>query len=252
MPFTLSHPALVLPFNYLPRKYVSMTGLIIGSMMPDFESFIWMKADKTHSHTWLGILWFSLPVGLLLCFVYHWVVKDMFISHLPRTLQLKFIKYKNLNWSKKFREGWLVVVLCIIAGAATHLFWDAFSHFDGFFINSFPSLKGNIQIGSTELETPYLIQYLNSLIGLAIIALVVWKRPEARGVRIRIVISKFWVVTGAIAFGIYVLRMSFTDKYRLDDAIITAMSASFIGLIITSVIFKQGKVKDAWEKKNLA
>lgn len=37
MPFTFSHPAIILPLSYLPKKWFSLTGLIIGSLIPDFE-----------------------------------------------------------------------------------------------------------------------------------------------------------------------------------------------------------------------
>ncbi|WP_113654854.1 DUF4184 family protein, partial [Pedobacter namyangjuensis] len=30
MPFTFSHPAIVLPLTYLPKKWFSLTGLVIG------------------------------------------------------------------------------------------------------------------------------------------------------------------------------------------------------------------------------
>ena len=40
MPFTFSHPAAVLPLRLLPRHWFSLTGLVIGSMVPDFEYFL--------------------------------------------------------------------------------------------------------------------------------------------------------------------------------------------------------------------
>ncbi|WP_262496247.1 DUF4184 family protein [Flavobacterium piscis] len=39
MPFTFSHPAIILPLKYLPKNWISLTGLIIGSLTPDFEYF---------------------------------------------------------------------------------------------------------------------------------------------------------------------------------------------------------------------
>ena len=54
MPFTFSHPAIVLPLKYLPKKWFSFTGLIIGSMTPDFEYFLRMKVKSDYSHTLNG------------------------------------------------------------------------------------------------------------------------------------------------------------------------------------------------------
>ena len=43
MPFTFSHPAVILPATYLDKKYYCLSALIIGSMTPDFEYFIRMR-----------------------------------------------------------------------------------------------------------------------------------------------------------------------------------------------------------------
>jgi hypothetical protein len=248
MPFTLSHPAIILPFAYVPRRFISMTGLIVGSMMPDFESLVWMKADKAFSHTWWGILWFCLPVGLILCFLYHNLVRDLFISHMPKPLQLKLIRFQNYPWNEKFASNWFIILLSLALGAASHLFWDGFSHFNSFFSDSVPGVNQNVQIGDQDLELPFLIQYINSIVGLLIIAFALWRLPKARGVRIRIVIGKFWVYSFGIAFVIYVIRMAFLEVYKVDDAIITAISSFCIGLLVTCILFKSGKVKDAWSK----
>lgn len=246
MPFTLSHPAIVLPLALVPRRFISMTGLIVGSLMPDFESLLWMKSSKEFSHTWWGILWFDIPIGLLVCFLYHNLIRDLFISHMPRTLQLKLIRFQHYPWNEKFRANWFLILLSLAIGAASHLFWDAFSHFDSFFSNSVSGMNENVQIGETDLETPYLIQYINSIVGLLVIGLTIVLLPKARKVRIRIVIEKFWVYIFLISTAIFVPRMYFFEGFRVDDAIITAMSCFCIGLIITCILFKSGRVKDAW------
>ena len=72
MPFTLSHPALVLPLNFLPRNWISITGLVIGSMAPDLQAFFTDDADKSQTHTWWGILYFCIPVSLVLGGISLW------------------------------------------------------------------------------------------------------------------------------------------------------------------------------------
>ncbi|WP_434297574.1 DUF4184 family protein [Clostridium sporogenes] len=42
MPFTFSHPAIVLHLEKKWNKYFSFTALILGSMSPDFEYFIYL------------------------------------------------------------------------------------------------------------------------------------------------------------------------------------------------------------------
>jgi hypothetical protein len=98
MPFTFSHPALVLPLKYLPQRFYSLTGLIIGSMTPDFEYFIRMTVGSIYSHTFWGIFYFDLPVGIALCFIFHGIVRDQLIDHLPAPLRERFWSLKSFNW----------------------------------------------------------------------------------------------------------------------------------------------------------
>ncbi len=90
MPFTFSHPAIVLPLNYLPKKWFSLTGLVIGSLTPDFEYFIRMKIKSEYSHTLEGLFWFDLPLGVLLAFIFHNIVRNNFYNNLPLFFKSRF------------------------------------------------------------------------------------------------------------------------------------------------------------------
>jgi hypothetical protein len=246
MPFTLSHPALVLPLNFLPKKWFSITGLVIGSMAPDLQAFFTDDADKTQTHTWWGILYFCIPVSLVLAFLYHLAVREMLITHLPRFFQLKYIRYKDFDWVSYFKKNWLIIIISIGIGAASHLFWDSFSHFDGFFIKGNTALQGNTQIRGQSLEIPFLIQYLNSGIGLLIVLIGIIQVPRSHNVRIRIVIMKYWVVLTVIAGILILFRLESMESEKLDDLLTAAISTFAVALMITSLLFKQGIIKDAW------
>src|SRR5215210_2636523 len=83
MPFTFCHPAAVLVFNYFPKKWISLTGLIVGSLSPDFEYFIRMQKLSLYSHSLGGLFFFDLPVGLVLTFIYYKIVHKTVINNLP-------------------------------------------------------------------------------------------------------------------------------------------------------------------------
>src|ERR1700728_4332904 len=100
MPLTFSHPAIILPAKYLPEKWVSMTALIVGSVTPDFEYFIRLREGSYYTHTWTGMLWLDLPVGLLLTFIYHYMVRDLFICNTPVFFRKRFSPYINFNWGQ--------------------------------------------------------------------------------------------------------------------------------------------------------
>jgi hypothetical protein len=89
MPFTFSHPALILRLTRLPKRWVSATGLVLGSIIPDLEKFLKMNDGNTFSHTFPGMFWFDLPLAILLSFVFHRAVRDSLIDNLPAFLQAR-------------------------------------------------------------------------------------------------------------------------------------------------------------------
>src|SRR5579871_4022702 len=144
MPFTFSHPAAVLPLALIRRKWISLTALAIGSLTPDFEYFFRMRIFSTYSHSWGGVFSFDLPVGLLLSFVFHGVVRDPLMNNLPRFLQRRFQRYRLLNWPQYFISNWIGVVICLVIGAASHILWDGFTHRTGYFVRMMPVLQDNV------------------------------------------------------------------------------------------------------------
>ena len=93
MPFTFCNPAIILPLAKINRNRISATGLILGSMSPDFEYFIKMRMEKIHGHSFWGLFYFDLPLTLLLCFVFHLFVRDSLIEHLPQPIRRNYRLY---------------------------------------------------------------------------------------------------------------------------------------------------------------
>ena len=92
MPFTLVHPIAVLPLKRARPRWFSLTGLVIGSMGPDFEYFLRWAAHSTVAHSVTishglpALLFFNLPMVLLLSFLLHDLVKQPLLRHLPWAL----------------------------------------------------------------------------------------------------------------------------------------------------------------------
>ena len=140
MPFTFSHPAIVLPLAYLPSRWVSLTGLVIESLTPDFEYFLRMKIQSNYSHTLGGLFWFDLPLGILLAFIFHNIVRSPLIDNLPDFLKERFLIFDRFHWNQYFKKNYLVVVISILIGAASHVLWDGFTHHGGYFVEKLPVL----------------------------------------------------------------------------------------------------------------
>jgi hypothetical protein len=110
------------------------------------------------------------------------------------------------------------------------------------------AFQGNTDIGGNSVEIPFVIQYLNSGIGLLIVLISILQVPKCRNVRIRIVIMKYWLIVALITTVIMVFRLRSMEVYKLDDLLTSVIGAFAFALLVTSVAFKQGKIKDAWKK----
>src|SRR5687768_15085868 len=115
MPFTPAHAAIILPLVKLRR--MSATGLIIGSMAPDFEYFFKVSVSSVHSHTWWGLLYFDIPVVFCLSLVFHLMVKQNLINNLPAFLQRRFQDTLHFDFLGYFKQYWAWFILSAAIGA---------------------------------------------------------------------------------------------------------------------------------------
>jgi len=244
MPFTFSHPAAILPLNYLDKKRFSITGLVIGSMTPDFEYFIRFAHASVYSHTWLGLFWFDLPLGLLLAFIYHTIVRSSFIDNTPRFLKRRISRYNTFNWNAWFKKHWLVVLLSILTGAISHLVWDKLTHKTVRVITSIPAVKDHINT-SIEHEITYFIFWdLSSVIGVIMVAYTIWQLPVDKKNNVYNNSTRYWLILLSIAIVVIGIRSFVAVYYNLGDVVIAVIDALLIGAIVTPFIYKRERLKD--------
>lgn len=239
MPFTFSHPAIVLPLTYFPRKWFSLTGLVIGSLTPDFEYFLRMKVQSNYSHTLSGVFWFDLPLGILLAFIFHDIVRNKLFYNLPTFLKSKFLEFKDFNWNKYFKKNWFVVIVSVIIGALSHIFWDSFTHDSGFFVQTIPSLKNKIDFLGIQLPIFKILQHGCTIIGGLVIIYAILKLPANKKIISQFNL-KYWGLWTVLTLTIISLRLFSGLDYRLyGQLIVTGISAGLISLILTSWLTKR-------------
>ena len=237
MPLTFSHPAIVLPLNYLPKRWISLTGLIVGSVAPDFEYFGRMKVMSIYSHTWTGLLWFDLPVGLLLTFVYHDVVRDAFISHLPKALRSRFGQYNALEWNRHFIKNTTIIILSILIGSASHLFWDSFTHINGHFVELW-NMARPVGLFGAGIPLYKLIQHCSTLVGGAVILTAIYRMPKHL-ISKPAIIWPYWLMVIGVTLSIIALRIVFgLSIHQYWNILVTAISGGILAIVLTSAFFK--------------
>ncbi|UII25200.1 DUF4184 family protein [Fulvivirga maritima] len=239
MPFTFSHPAVVLPFGLLSKRWFSLTGLIIGSMVPDFEYFIRMRVNSIYSHTINGIFWFDLPLALLLAFIFHGVIRNELFDHLPFYFQLRFSKWKSFHWNGYFRSHFFVVTISIVLGTLSHLFWDAFTHEHGYFVKAIPGLAYHISLFGYTIPYFKCLQHISTLVGLIFIVITVSRLPKNEVTLIKPKL-KFWLLFIGIAALVLIVRFwCGLEISQYGHVIVSMISASLISLIVTCLLFSR-------------
>jgi Domain of unknown function (DUF4184) len=169
MPFTLSHAAAALPFGKLKPVWPA---LVIGTFAPDLQYFIWVSDEDRSGHHFPEVLLFTLPLALLLLWIFERRVKAPMIELLPsgltRRLQDKLQPLAFGGW-RRFGS----IVLWIAIGIATHLFWDAFTHGHDWIANHFSVLNVMVDVPfHPPVRMFKVLQQASTLLGL--LALAIW------------------------------------------------------------------------------
>lgn len=238
MPFTFSHPAIILPLKYLPRKWFSLTGLIVSSLTPDFEYFIRMKVQSNYSHTVYGIFWFDLPLVILLSFIFHNIIKDDLFKNLPKNIQSRILVYTEFNWNNYFKRNWIVIIISTLIGIASHLFWDSFTHDHGYFVNKISVLSDSVFLFDKEIPVLKIAQHLSTLIGGIVIMFTILKLPK-NNATIYSSNKTYWPLLIIFTTIITLIRLLAIVNYRVyGHIIVSVISAFLISLTLTPFFIK--------------
>lgn len=235
MPFTFSHPAIVLPF--LKNKNVSSTALIVGAMSPDFEYFFRMKVQSEISHTLLGIFLIDFPLGFIVIFVFHTIIKKPLITNLPRFFQVRMQLLKDSNWLQYFKNNILVVLLSFFLGTLSHIFWDSMTHWDGYVVERIPFFNEDV-FGVSVYK---IAQHLSSIIGLVCIVIYMYKLPVVSLDCLKINWN-YWFCS--LFFGIVLIGFRFyfgTELGKIGNAIVSILFSMMMALSISGIIFRNKK-----------
>lgn len=235
MPFTFSHPAIILPF--LKNEKWSITGLVVGSMAPDFEFFFRMRTQSEISHTFYGLLLLDLPLAIIVTVLFHGILKKPLINNLPDFVQTRLAELRDSNWFHYFKKNSFIVISSFFLGAMSHFLWDSITHWDGFVVQRVSFL--NSKLFSFAIFD--WIQYGSSIIGLIILGIYFFKIPQ-KNTTTTPVFSLFWVFTFFFASITIFLRFTIVEGWhRVADVIIGVLSSIVIALTFSSVIFMKYK-----------
>ncbi|PWV94481.1 uncharacterized protein DUF4184 [Paenibacillus cellulosilyticus] len=241
-PFTFAHPLYAIPLKAVKPRYLSVSGLILGSMSPDFEYFLALEPRQTIGHTFKGLLLETIPLCVILLILTHLMIKS-FTSHLPSIAQLDVRAYQRIRLvDLRSLRSWIVFIVSVIIGFYSHLFVDAFTHESGYFVLRHSSLQHEY----FSLPLYKLLQYLLSLIGMAaefiLLAWMLFRTPvysdpnKVRNIHWLGKI-KFWCIVTIITIGIVTAKLALTTSTNTIGILVVApISGVLAGIAIASLI----------------
>jgi hypothetical protein len=176
MPFTLAHPAAVLPLRRVPL--MRTVPLIIGAMTPDVPYYFPWRIAKhipVVTHTFVGTLTLDLPMGLVMLLLI-WLLRAPLAAPAGPLVEAKCLAALERFGGQA--SNWALAPLSILIGAWTHLAWDSVTHADGWMVSRISALSAPVTFFSYTGELCHVLQYASSVFGLAVLAIWLLRLPE--------------------------------------------------------------------------
>jgi len=143
-------------------------------MVPDFGLFFPWRIHRFETHSAPALITFCLPVGLATYWIFQYFIKTPVLQVLPEGAYARWHRYASPADFSNLRQ-WVLAACGVLAGAVTHLVWDAFTHENARGIRMIPWLEEpSVDIGRHHIAVVHLMQDVSSLIGLVIVLAVVW------------------------------------------------------------------------------
>lgn len=161
MPATFpSHAAAVLPLKLWRPAWFDGVALVVGSTAPDLGYPLVGVTPLPETHSAPALLYWSLPVTLLLCWLVRRTAPEIAV-HLPA----RWFALPDYGALGRVGHRWYVTVASALIGAGSHLLWDGFTHYPplgGWAARYLPVLSWEAYPGWPWW---YVLQHVSTLVG---------------------------------------------------------------------------------------
>jgi hypothetical protein len=230
MPFTLAHPAAVLPIHSKWKRWLPLAPLVVGSMIPDAAHYLPVPDHfRQNAHTLLGGLLFSVPAGIAVLLIFYWLAPEL--AFLLPSPHREALGRRIARPALSVRTAWLAV--CGIAiGAETHVALDSFAHSNGWMVEHIRFLRQPI----IRVHPYFALQLLSTVAGIAILLYVYDRWAMTEGFRVWTLREFSW--RSLLWAGVFIgcLVPAIIESHTLRDIATFPSSRRFTVILTTSFI----------------
>src|SRR5437868_2239063 len=135
MPFTLAHPAAVLPLRRFCPRVLNFPALLVGSVVPDIGYWSGPLELGEFSHSATGSFALDLPAGVVMLAAIY-----LLRSPVRPRLPAQYRVFLDPVWDRP-RGTFLAILISLFIGIWTHLLWDSFTHNHGWLVERVSALQ---------------------------------------------------------------------------------------------------------------
>lgn len=172
MPITFAHPVAAIPLRWPLARLGVLSALVIGSIVPDVPLFVPIGVSRGASHSLAGLFTFCLPVGILAYLLYDLLLEEPITALMPDGLQRRLAVVQRVARPVVLAPS---VLISLLAGAATHVAWDSFTHGGAGVVQWLPAIEHRLfTISGYTVYVFNVLQHSSSVVGTVLMA--VWIR----------------------------------------------------------------------------
>ena len=235
MPFTLAHPAAVLPLRRFCPRFFNFPALVIGSVCPDVGYCFSSWNLDVLSHSPAGSIKFCLPVGVVMLGFFYGLRLPI-VEMLPEKYRKIFLPLCRQPMGSP-----LIVIVSMLVGIWLHLLFDSFTHRNGWLVQNLPALLTPVfSVGSHVFRIFNLLWYACSFAGIVWLYLAweQWRNTSEKPAPQTNSRGK-WIK--AILAGLAMVPIELTH-HLVHSPVSLFLIGGYCALIVTGIVWRLGKV----------
>lgn len=118
-----------------------------------------------------------------------------------------------------------------LIGTLSHLFWDSFTHHDGYFVNEFPVFQNSVPIFDLEIPILKMAQHASTFLGAILIFLVILKMPKQMIGDKKTSIA-YWILILMSSLSIAIFNIWIVEDHKFGNLLVTYIASLMLSIIL--------------------